>query len=175
MESRQLPLTFGILAVIAGLVVTFVQNHSAQFGLIVFGAWALVTGVATLVQSVVGRGMRLGPWRTTGWVLTIIAGVAALLLAPSPAVFAVLTGIWAVLFGAAQFLAWRVRAHSDIPVSEGRFVALVSLGLGALQLLMPANSVVNLGVLGAYWVVVGSWLIIGALSPRAVPNQGSTE
>lgn len=167
-------LTIGSLAAIAGLVITFAQDHSAFLGLLVFGVWALTSALAVLAVLFLYRTKLLGAWRVSAWAATAVAGVIAISIPATPQAFALLTGIWALLFGVIQIVSLFAGNGYRAKSGEGFFVAGASLILGALQLLMPINSVVNVGVLGAFWIVIGSWLIIGALSPNVSTIQGSS-
>lgn len=42
------PVVRGILALVPAAVITFSQNHSPEFGLLVFGLWAVVSGLITV-------------------------------------------------------------------------------------------------------------------------------
>ena len=175
MNSRPVHLIIGTVAIVAGLVVTFVQSHSAAFGHIVFGAWAVATVAAVALIRFRQRDLRFEVLDVVNGTVTLAAGVAALVIPATPSSFAWLTGLWAVVFGALALRGAISESSGRVRWSEAMFVPVASLAFGVLQLLMPINAVVNVGVLGAYWVVVGSWLVIGALSPRPAQPQGSSE
>lgn len=144
-----------MLSIIPALLITFLPDHSLSTGLLVFAVWAWVSGI-TASQLLRREGERA--WRRA-WQLTGVVGVLALILW--------LTGVfdsftWLVGFWGAAFAALTL-------IRTGRsqlFVGILTAAFGLAQLLMPVNPVVNVGLLGAYLVILGVWLVIGALSPR---------
>ena len=162
--TRTLELSVGVLSIIPALAITFVADHSLATGLLVFSLWALVTGV-TASQLLRRAGERA--WRRS-WQLTELAGVVGLVLwfLGNYTACNWLIGVWALGFAVLTF----VFAGRDTRM-VGVFTALLALA----QLLMPVNPVVNVGVFGAYLVVLGVWLVIGALSPRAtLESEGAS-
>lgn len=156
---RRVELTAGILAAVPGLAITFVSNHSLSVGLLVFGLWALVTGitVSQLLRRAGERNFR------PSWQLTEAVGLVALVLWGFGQYWSYqwVVGAWAIAFAIITLVRTR-RANL--------FVAALTGALGLAQLVMPVNPIVNVGLLGAYFVVVGVWLIIGALSPKSASN-----
>lgn len=162
MEWRR-DLTIGLFSLVPALVITFVSDHSFTTGLAAFSAWAVLSGAVVSLGFDRSRADIL--WRSA-WILTLIAGCtsAALLFVTQSQFFPILIGVWATAFG--LLATWR-------RVGAFRFVGIVSVALGLAELLMPANAVVNVGLLGAYWVVIAVWLVIGALSPSTtVEGEG---
>lgn len=155
MNSRPLELSVGVLSIIPALVITFLPDHSLSTGLLLFGLWALVAGV-TASQLLRREGERA--WRSA-WQLTESIGVVALILWATGLYdsFNWLVGFWAAAFAALTLIRTR---RSQL------FIGVLTVAFGLAQLLMPVNPVVNVGLLGAYLVILGVWLVIGALSPR---------
>ena len=159
MKNRRGDLAFGAVSALAGLVITFVPNHSLGFGLFVFLAWACAIAVISAIVGIRGQRAQL-----IGAVVSLAAAVFAGLALGSNAVgvFPWIVGGWAVAFALGTVLA-------DRGIS---FLAVATGGFGIAQLAMPINPVVNVGLTGAFQVVIAIWLVIGALSPN---TPGHTE
>ena len=176
-----------IPALAVGLVITFSADHTALFGLIVLGVFALVTGV------LIGWGaLRLDErhLRATSLVLAVVAalcGVAALVFSTTgPGTLFLLV----IIFGAATgflelYLGLRGRGRHDAArdwLTVGVLTALLAIAV----LLVPADyslpraaddkgaavsgvltsQIIVVGILGAYAILVGVYLAIGGLSAR---------
>lgn len=158
----------GVLAAAAGLVITFWSDHSPAAGALVFGLWALAAGLTELV-------FRGGPlafdWRLGTALVTTLAGAASLLVPHSAESLAALISGWAI--ATALFALPRLRADraASLNSQRGLFIGL-TLGLAAGELLSGGNSVVVVGLLGAYLVIVAVWQLIGAASPAAQLQSG---
>ncbi len=167
---RSVELVIAVVALIPGLGITFIPDHTAATGLLIFGVWALVAGVATFWM--LGRlpAEQRSQGRQLAWGITALFGLVALVtlgLGQTGAMH-LLIGAWGAVFGAVGLLAWRV-ARTGQQHTEAPFVSLLTLVFGVAQLLMPPNSVVNVGLFGAYLAILGVWTGIGALSPQ--PNS----
>ncbi|WP_401000572.1 HdeD family acid-resistance protein [Agromyces sp. GXQ0307] len=177
-----LPVTRGALAIVPSVVITFSQDHSAGFGLAVFGWWALVAGVVVGALSA-----RLVADRTSRWVfvgngvITAAAGLVALQLAGTPssgvAVFTYTVAVWAALTGILELFVGvrgrgRVAAARDW-LTVGGLTAVLALAF----VLLPLDPVTAVGLLGAYLVVAGVLLVIGGLSLKwaATERTGSSD
>lgn len=159
------PVARAIPALILGLYITFSADHSARLGLVLFGAFAVASGVPVVLLSRrltdrVARGIfvALGT-------IAAVCGIAALalngvglgLLLFLLTVFAALTGFLELYAG--------LRARGRFVASRdwllvGAFTAFTAL----VFLLIPPDAVVAVGLLGAYGVTVGVYLLIGGLS-----------
>lgn len=167
--QRKVELTAGISALIPGLVITFLPQHTEQVGLTAFGLWAVIAGLA--VVTLLWRDSDSSPWRRVPWVITIFAGIAALMFPQTPRMLGALVGAWAIAFGMTQFFARFRSAGTPSDATVSVFIAVLSVVFGFAQLAMPTNLVVNVGVLGAYFIVIGVWLVIAALSPRTAATD----
>jgi uncharacterized membrane protein HdeD (DUF308 family) len=189
-----LPIARAVPALVLAGVITFTPDHSAPLGFVTFGAFGVITGAVVAAGAL----RRAGADRIVGLVqgiLSIVAGIAALLLPGGglPLLILIVTG-WAALTGFAE-LYLGLRARGREPGARDRLFAgalTVLLAVGLLlvppQLAQPLGgiegvegvltaSVVVVGVLGAYWAVLGVFLIIGGLSLRwadAPQPSGST-
>ena len=187
----------GLVAVALGLVITFSPDHSAGFGLIAFGVYAVAAGA---IQLAALRGRR--PDRHDGRGLTIVqavatlvAGIAALAIpVAAPAVFVAIVSAWALLVGGVDLtLAVRLRRSGG---SARDAVVLGVLALALAVLVVPPDylqpwevadrtgaieasgavtaSIMVVGLLGAWAVIQGLLLVISAI-PAARAEAETTE
>jgi uncharacterized membrane protein HdeD (DUF308 family) len=165
------PLARAVPAGILGLYVTFSADHSARLGLVLFGAFALVSGVILLLLR--GRfpdRVVRGNFVVQGVLAALLGALAlafnggglGLLLLLLPA-FMAITGFLELYSG----LRWRRHAAGKRELigardllSVGAFTAAMAL----VFLLIPQDSVLAIGLLGAYCVLLCVYLAIGALS-----------
>ncbi len=154
-----------VVALVAGGVITFDPEHSARVGMLVFGAYALIEGV------VVGASGALVRDSLTRWLFVaqgafgVLVGVAALTLNGSG--LGVLLGgvtFWAALTGAAEaYCGFRARGRLGL-ARDWMTVGGLTLILMIVYLLIPPDSVLAVGLFGAYAVVVGVYVAIGAFT-----------
>ncbi|QYF73289.1 DUF308 domain-containing protein [Cryobacterium sp. PAMC25264] len=160
------PIARAVVAFVPAAVITFNADHSARFGLLVFGAFALATGLVTALLS----------WRTvldprdrTLFVVQgavgVVAGALALALhAGGLGFFLYLVTVWAAVTGVLElYTGIRVRGRGPVTrdwLIVGVFTAVLSLAF----LLLPPHAVVSVGLFGAYLVIVGVYLVIAGLS-----------
>jgi len=186
-----------IPALVVGLVITFSADHTAFFGLITFGAFALVSGI------LIGWGaLRLEDrhLRATSVALAVAAtvcGAAALAFSTTGSgtlfllviIFGATTGFLELYLG--------LRGHGRHEAARDWLAVGVLTALLAIAvLLVPANyslpwavddkgvavsgiltsQIIVVGILGAYAILVGVYLAIGGLSARwsALPEHAST-
>jgi uncharacterized membrane protein HdeD (DUF308 family) len=169
------PVVRGILALVAAAVITFSPNHSPAFGLAVFGAWAVVSGLLTGALGL--RTLSDRVIRTLFAVsatATVVAGLLAVTVPASLSFFTYLVSVWAAVTGALE-LAAGLRARGRTPVARdwitaGAFTAVLAL----VFLLAPIDAVTAVGLLGAYLVLVGVLLVIGGFSSKWAAAQPAT-
>jgi uncharacterized membrane protein HdeD (DUF308 family) len=159
------PLGRAIVALIVAAVITFNANHSAMVGLITFGAYALVAGVIMAVGSRyvadrVARRLLLAQG-----IFSIIAGVVALILnGAGLGVFLYTVSVWAALTGFCElYCGIRTRTQSAA-ARDWLLVGGLTAVLAIVFLLIPTDAVLAVGLFGAYAVIVGVYLGIGAFS-----------
>ncbi|TFC41823.1 hypothetical protein E3T26_15505 [Cryobacterium sp. TMT1-21] len=181
------PIVRAALAFVPAAAITFNANHSAQFGLVVFGAFALVSGVAVGLLS---RRTLTDARERSLFLLQGVVGMAAGALALAfnaggLGFFLYLVTVWAAVTGFLELYSG-IRARRRDPGDRdwlvvGAFTAVLAL----VFLLLPPNPVVSVGLLGAYLVMLGVYLVIAGLSlkwastpdPRtltASPNDSDT-
>ncbi|MGN6327132.1 DUF308 domain-containing protein [Pseudolysinimonas sp.] len=177
------------LVLVLGLAITFTGGHSAGFGLVAFGLFGLVSGAVLLAGAVLalGRAVR-GPFVVQA-VVTLVAGLAALVAvasAPAERDVIVLVGIvsaFGLVTGALE-LVTGVRARGrDRGARDWILVGALTVLLGVAFLVVPPGyrqslggiqnisgtltaSVVLVGLLGAWGIVVGVLQAISAVSLR---------
>lgn len=178
-ESRYwpVPLVRASAALIAGIVITFTAEHSLTVGLWVFGAFAIFSGIE-LAGLTVNR-LRLSaisvPFIAQG-LATALAGAAALTLVKQMpasnglAAFAFLIIVWAAVTGCLElFSALRWRGKSGLAkdwLVTGALTAILAL----IYLLIPMGTVSAVGMFGAYAIVIGVYLMIGAFTLKWAPT-----
>ena len=160
------PLARALVALVPAAVITFNADHSAQFGLYVFGVFALVNGVVTALTS----------WRTitdardrtlftVQGVVGVVAGVLALVLhAGGLGFFLYLVTVWAAVTGVLElYSGLRLRGRGDV-TRDWLIVGVLTAVLSLAFLLLPPHAVVSVGLLGAYLVIIGVYLVIAGFS-----------
>lgn len=162
------PVARAIPALIVGLVLTFMPNHSSQIGLFAFGAFSLVSGVL-----IAGLSLRTMPKSTSrslfvlqGMVM-LVAGVLALALNSFPLAFLFYLVSVSSAIAAMLELYSGIRSKGSNASAKDWIVVGAATGVLALIfLLLPLTAVVAVGLLGAYGVMLGIFLLIAGLSLR---------
>lgn len=177
------PVARAVPALALSVVVAFTPDHSAPLGYVTFGIFAVVTG-AILAAS----GLRLGAHGVTRSVtiaqglVSVLAGVVALSLpAGGLPFFVFLLSAFAAITGFLElYLGLRSRGR-DQSARDWVFVGALTAVLAVVVLLVPPEfqqvfsgpdnverqltaSVIIVGALGAYWAIVGVYLVIAGLS-----------
>ncbi len=162
------PLVRAAIAIATGIAIALTSHHNAQFGLLVFGTYALVAGILVAILS----------WRTltdpvvrtllvaqSG--LGVLAGILALALSTSGlGLYLYLVSVWAALTGFVEIYCG-IRARSRGPASRDWLITGVMTAiLAVIFLVIPSDAVLAIGLFGAYTIVVGVYLGIGAFSMK---------
>lgn len=188
-----MPLARAVPAIVLAVVVTFTADHSASLGMLVFGIFGVVTG-AVLIASALRAGAT-GVVRTVTFaqgILTVLAGVVSLALPAAGLPFFVflLTAFAAVTGFLELYLGLRSRGRSTSS-RDWVFVGALTALLAIVVLLVPPGfsqtftgpdevqrvltaSVIVVGALGAYWAILGVYLVIAGLSLRWAPASTQT-
>jgi uncharacterized membrane protein HdeD (DUF308 family) len=163
------PVVRAALALVAAAVITFTRDaHTAEFGLIVFGVFAVIDGAVVAVLS-----LRTLADRVTGAVFAlqggigIVAGALALSLAGSGlGLYLFVVSVWAALTGFLELYSG-LRNRSKNPASRDWIItgALTAL-LALIFLLIPSDAILAIGLFGAWAVLVGVFQAIGGVSLR---------
>ncbi|MBB5643101.1 HdeD family acid-resistance protein [Cryobacterium roopkundense] len=160
------PIARAAIAVVPGAVITFNRDHSAAFGLLTFGAFALASGLLLAVLSSLtladGRARRL--FLIQG-VVGVVAGALALAFhAGGLGFFLYLVSVWGAVTGFLELYSGS-RVRGRLPVAKDwMLVGALTAVLALLFLLLPPNTVVAVGLLGAYLAVFAMYLVIAGLS-----------
>ena len=174
------------VALIVGCAITFTPAHSAAFGLVAFGLFAVVEGAVVVAGAVGDRTERRsrGLFVLQG-ALTVVAGVAALVL-PEGGVhyFVWVVSAWAVVTGALELVSG-IRARGRVAAArDWMILGGLTLVLAIAFLVVPPDytqtlggieqvkgqltaSVVLVGMFGAWAIVAGVLLGIAAVSARS--------
>ncbi|MET0726030.1 MAG: DUF308 domain-containing protein [Leifsonia sp.] len=166
------PVVRAILAFVPAIAITFIADHSADFGLLVFGIWALVSG---LVLGALALRTLTGAPRTLFVVNGVASAVAGLLAlsfqGAGLALYLFLVTVWAAITGFVELYAGLRERSRSARAGIRSAVARDWISVGAatavfavVYLLLPPNAVVAIGLLGAYLVIIGVYLAIAGFS-----------
>jgi uncharacterized membrane protein HdeD (DUF308 family) len=180
------PALRAIVALVVGFAITFTPAHSAAFGLVAFGLFAVVEGAVIASGAFGDRAERRsrGLFVLQG-ALTVVAGVAALVL-PEGGVhyFVWVVSAWAIVTGALELVSG-IRARGRAAAArDWMILGGLTLILAIAFLVVPPDytqtlggieqvsgeltaSVVLVGMFGAWAIVAGVLLGIAAVSARS--------
>lgn len=163
------PIGRALVALVAGIVITFNRDHSAVFGLVVFGGYAVVGGLFLALASWrMLRDARDRQLFVVQGLVGVVAGALALLFADGGlGFFLYLVSVWGAVTGFLElYSGLRRRRAASVGVSPRDWLSMGALtaALALACLLLPPNTVVSVGLFGAYLVVFGIFLVIGGLS-----------
>jgi uncharacterized membrane protein HdeD (DUF308 family) len=176
----------GVLALALGITITLTLDHSPAFGLLSFGSFALLTGAVIVVASLRSAyAARTRPAFLVQGCATAVAGIVALAVPTGGvAFFALLVGVWAIVTGLLEG-ASGILTRSLAPLSRDWIItgALTVLVGGVAVLLPPdfvqafsgekgnsgtlTSSVILIGVIGAWAILVGVLQVISAITVRS--------
>jgi uncharacterized membrane protein HdeD (DUF308 family) len=168
------PVVRGLLALVPAAVITFSQNHSPAFGLLVFGVWATVAGLvvgALSMRLMADRGIR-SLFIVTA-VVTVVAGLLAVSVPGGLPFLLYLVSVWAAVTGFVELYAGlRVRGRTASArdwIAAGGLTAVLAI----VFLLLPPDAVTAVGLLGGYLVILGVYLVIGGFSLKWAAAPGA--
>jgi uncharacterized membrane protein HdeD (DUF308 family) len=165
------PLVRAASAVVPAILITFTANHSPEFGLVVFGAFAFVSGI---VVAVLSRRTLADSRERTAFLVQGVAGAVAGALAlvfhgGGLGFFLYLVTVWGLVTGFLE-LSSGIRARRRDPADRDWLVVGATTALFAVVLLvLPPNVVVSVGLFGAYLVLLAVYLGIAAFSLKWAP------
>jgi uncharacterized membrane protein HdeD (DUF308 family) len=177
------PVVRAVVALIAAAVITFTRDvHTAEFGLIVFGAYAVVEGAAVALLSL--RTVVDSLTRTLFVVqgaIGVLAGILALTLSGSGlGLYLFVVSVWAALTGFLELYSSLRNRGKDPAARDWLVTGAVTAALAVVFLLIPSDAVLAIGLFGAWAVVVGVFQAIGGASLQmaarhdaAAENAGS--
>jgi uncharacterized membrane protein HdeD (DUF308 family) len=174
----------GAEALVLGLVVTFTSGHSAHFGLVAFGSFALVAGITLVIGALLGLARPVRGSFLVQATVTLAAGVAALALEGGDVMALVgIVSAFGILSGALELVAGLRARRTDRSARDWILTGGLTVLLGVAFLLVPPGysqtlggiekvtgtltaSVVLVGILGAWGILVGVLQAISAVSLR---------
>lgn len=162
-----------VFALAGGLFITFSQSHAAVIGLTVFAAFALLTGITTLVVERTAAKKKLLPLSIVLIVAALLAviaivqsgGFSAAQTAANAQLGLLLTIVagWAIVVGAIEIYLASKEGFSNREGRDFLISAIFSLALAVLFLLVSPDVVSTVGFLGAYLILLGvHWGIAAA-------------
>jgi uncharacterized membrane protein HdeD (DUF308 family) len=177
------PLARAIPAIALAIAVTFSADHSARLGLVTLASFTLVAGAVILTSSLLSphRGIARTLLITQGAVTLATAIAAFVATGGGQAYFVFLLTAFAAITGVIElYLGLRSRGR-DASSRDWVFVGSLTALLALVVLLVPPGfsqpytgpdgvdreltaSIVVVGLLGAYWAILGVYLVIAALS-----------
>lgn len=187
------PIGRALPAVVLAAVITFTADHSSVLGYVTFGIFAIISGGVIVAASLRldARGVTRTVTLAQG-LLTILCGIVALSLPGGGLPFFVfLVSAWAAISGVLElYLGLRARGR-DRSARDWMFVGALTAVLAVAVLLVPPEfrqsftgpdsvvreltaSVIIVGALGAYWAVLGVYLVIAGLSLKWAPTDAGT-
>ncbi|MES2093360.1 MAG: hypothetical protein V4531_06050 [Actinomycetota bacterium] len=172
------------------LVITFSSDHSASFGLVVFGVFGIVSGIV----SGVGAWLRLAGSRVRAFLVaqamvTVVAGLVALLLTGANSsgsevrfLFFTIT-IFAAVTGFLELYSGLRSRRRFVASGDWMVMGTITVALALAFILIPLDyrqnysgpdqvkrvldaSVVAVGVLGAWAAIATLFLVIAGLSAK---------
>jgi len=170
------PAARAAVALATGAVITFTRDaHTAAFGLVVFGIFALVDGLATGILSWMFAGRRLT--RTLFAVqgaIGVLAGVFALALSGGGlGLFLYLVTVWAALTGFLELYNGIRERTRDAAARDWLITGAITAVLALALLFAPADAILAIGLFGAWAVIVGVFQGIGAATLRSAARAGT--
>jgi uncharacterized membrane protein HdeD (DUF308 family) len=167
----------GVIAILFGLAALFLPGITVTVLVLLFGAYALVDGIFTLIAGIRRAAEHRSRWLTLimEGLLGIIAGIIALVW-PGVAQFGLLWVIaaWAILTGILEIAA-AIRLRREIQGEAWLVLSgLASLVFGVLLLVWPVAGILALiWLIGAYGIVFGVLLLVLAFRLRSWQNTYS--
>ena len=157
----------GILGIAFGVVALLNPGITLVTLALLFGAWALISGISSLAQ-----GWRVAEHRGRSWpfavsgIVSILAGILAILLPPAAIGGLILfLGAWLVVSGVMEaYAAYEIRREIDNEWMLA-FVGILRAALGALILVAPIVGAI-LVVTTVGWVAIVSGLFAIGLGWR---------
>ena len=170
------PAVRAIVALAAAAVVTFTRDaHTPQFGLIVFGVFAVADGLATSVLSLLfaPKGLSRTLFAVQGCI-GILAGVFAIALNTSGlGLYLYVVTVWAALTGILELYSGVRERRNDAAARDWLITGGLTAILALVLVFVPADAVLAIGLFGAWAVIVGVFQGIGAASLRSAARSAA--
>lgn len=157
----------GIAAVLFGILVVVWPGVSVLALVVLFGIYAIIDGVTNIAHYVRRKGRR-PVWQIVGGVISVLAGLAALVWPGITALsLAFVIGLWAVILGVSQIaLAFEVRK------TVGQWwlwliTGVVTTVFGLFLVVLPGAGILSLlGLLSSFAILSGILLVVSGAGLR---------
>lgn len=153
---------------IAGLAITFISDHSAVIGLVVFLGFAFLISPILLLTIVIVPLTGVSRIMTGIQAMaTLIAGaIAAATLTGGLSALILVFSVWAAVTGATELYAG-FRSTDRLLAREWLVIGGFTAVLAIVMAVIPLNDVYAVGIFGAYALIVGVFLVIAGVSLRS--------
>jgi uncharacterized membrane protein HdeD (DUF308 family) len=169
-----LAIAFGVIALISPLVALTAIA-------IVFGAYAVIDGIATIMHGVRARGtMPRWGWLVAGGVVTLLAGIATLVLPNVVGAFGGLVVLWTIAIWSVVSGVMGLRSAAGAENGRGRAwgiaAGILALAFGVILaiaiIVTPGVTLISLvWTIGVYAVIFGITLVVTAIFVRAAGTK----
>jgi uncharacterized membrane protein HdeD (DUF308 family) len=166
----------GVLAVIFGIIALAAPGAALTGIVIVFGAYAIVDGVAAVVHAFQLRRAGTGwGWLAFQGVISIVAGLVAFAYPALTGLIGGIFAVWTIVIYAVMHGAIGIRSAAGLQDGRGRTIGIVSavltlvfgILLGIVTLVTPGATVLSLiWLVGIYAVIFGVMFIVVAVQLR---------
>ena len=164
----------GILAILFGIVAWAFPGAALVSLALVFGAYAFIDGVLTIVSAVGHRG-REASWYVLEGIIGIAVGLATFFFPGMAAqALVILIGLWAILTGI-----FEVSAGFELPISWNWLLAIaggISIGFGVVVIAFPVSGAVAVaGLIGLYALMFGGRMLAFGIWLRGTRGKLTTQ
>jgi uncharacterized membrane protein HdeD (DUF308 family) len=164
----------GIIAIVFGIVALVFPGATLISLTLVFGAYAFVSGVFTIVAAFGGRGREVS-WYVLEGILGIAVGLAVFFFPGIAAqTLVLLIGLWAILTGI-----FEVSASFELPISWNWLLSIagvLSIGFGVVVIAYPASGALAVAwLIGIYALLFGGSLLAFGIWLRRMRGKLTTQ
>jgi uncharacterized membrane protein HdeD (DUF308 family) len=159
------PIARAVPALAVGLYITFSPDHSAALGLVLFGAFALVSGlVLVLLRGRVADRVTRGNFVTQGISGAILGAVALVFHGGGLGLLLLLLTAFMAITGFLELYSGLRARRRPGAARDWLFVGAFTAVAALVFLLIPQGAILTIGLLGAYGIVLGVYLAIAGFS-----------
>ena len=185
-----------IPVLIGALVIAFTPDHSPRFGFVVLGAVLLWSGIIVGFEAIGVSGHPLRPLVFARSILTAVTGGFALFMGTgghdwaTPGAFILTVAIWGIVTGLLELVGVPIARKYGLYGGEILISGALTLLIGVIVAFVPPDlddayggveqitgsltaSVQAVGLVGAYFAVLGVLLIVEAITLRNVGARDS--
>jgi len=164
----------GVLAILFGIVAFFYTGQTLLALIYVFGVFAVLSGITTLVTAVrAGEAHQRWGWLAASGILSIAAGIVAFVWPGFTALaFVYLIAAWAIVTGGAE-IAFALAMPDTLPHPWlAGFSGLLSVVFGLLLAVWPRSGAVTLTwLLGIYAIIYGATMLYYAYRLQGLRHE----